>query len=258
MAACSSKGGCPSDYVALSAALLSMILLLLKATLPYMIHKIPRSKGSSFWLVAIQVIASLNLLLSIVMALNFLKFRKRHWWRSCYLWAVWIEGPLGFGLLLSCRITQIFQLYYIFVKRRLPPIRSYIFLLLILLPWVALAAGSRWWRLGVNDKEKIKKHFWEDLDKVVRGIPHSEMLFIGRDFNGHIWSITSGFDSVDGGFGFGLRNGGVSLLDFAKVYELVITNSCFPIKEDHLVTFGSAVARTQIDYLLHRKGDRCK
>ncbi|XP_055810430.1 regulator of G-protein signaling 1 [Solanum dulcamara] len=140
MATCASKGGCPSDYVAFSAALVSMILLLLKATLPYMIHKIPRSKGSSFWLVAIQVIASLNLLLSIVMALNFLKFRKRHWWRSCYLWAVWIEGPLGFGLLLSCRITQIFQLYYIFVKRRLPPIRSYIFLLLILLPWIAVAA----------------------------------------------------------------------------------------------------------------------
>uniref|UniRef100_A0A3Q7GHR0 Uncharacterized protein n=1 Tax=Solanum lycopersicum TaxID=4081 RepID=A0A3Q7GHR0_SOLLC len=42
--------------------------LLLKATLPYMIHKIPRSKGSSFWLVAIQVIASLNLLLSIVVS----------------------------------------------------------------------------------------------------------------------------------------------------------------------------------------------
>ncbi|KAJ8569668.1 hypothetical protein K7X08_006245 [Anisodus acutangulus] len=136
MAACASKGGCPSDYVALSTALVSMILLLLKATLPYMIHKIPWPKGSSFWLVAVQVIASLNLVLSIVMALNFLKFRNRHWW-SCYLWAVWIEGPLGFGLLLSCRITQIFQLYYIFVKRRLPPIRSYIFLPLILLPWIA-------------------------------------------------------------------------------------------------------------------------
>ncbi|XP_009778760.1 regulator of G-protein signaling 1 [Nicotiana tabacum] len=140
MAACASKGGCPSDYVALSIAVVSMILLLLKATLPYLIHKIPRPKGSSFWLVAIQVLASFNLLLSIVIALNFLKFRKRHWWRSCYLWAVWIEGPLGFGLLLSCRITQIFQLYYIFVKRRLPPIRSYIFLSLILLPWIASAA----------------------------------------------------------------------------------------------------------------------
>ncbi|XP_059292657.1 regulator of G-protein signaling 1 [Lycium ferocissimum] len=139
MATCASKGGCPSDYVALSIALVSIILLLMRAALPYMIHKIPRPKGSSFWLVAVQVIASLNLVLSIVMALNFLKFRNRHWWRSCYLWAVWIEGPLGFGLLLSCRITQIFQLYYIFVKRRLPPIRSYIFLPLILLPWIAAA-----------------------------------------------------------------------------------------------------------------------
>ncbi|XP_060214085.1 regulator of G-protein signaling 1 isoform X2 [Lycium barbarum] len=139
MATCASKGGCPSDYVALSIALVSIILFLMRAALPYMIHRIPRPKGSSFWLVAVQVIASLNLVLSIVMALNFLKFRNRHWWRSCYLWAVWIEGPLGFGLLLSCRITQIFRLYYIFVKRRLPPIRSYIFLPLILLPWIAAA-----------------------------------------------------------------------------------------------------------------------
>lgn len=86
------------------------------------------------------------------MSVNFLKFEKRHWWQSCYVWAgcsqllssliffmlllqfficeyplfvyylnylllsVWIEAPLGFGLLLSCRISQAFQLYYIFVK----------------------------------------------------------------------------------------------------------------------------------------------
>lgn len=34
--------------------------------MPYLVHKIPRSNGSGFWLVAIQVIASFNLLLSIV------------------------------------------------------------------------------------------------------------------------------------------------------------------------------------------------
>lgn len=93
------------------------------------------------------------------MSLNFLKYKKSHWWQSCYLWAgyprsfsfyvlslvtflfvvsavfcllsstlsripictkylfknnsltVWVEGPLGFGLLLSCRIVQAFQLY---------------------------------------------------------------------------------------------------------------------------------------------------
>ncbi|XP_052204945.1 regulator of G-protein signaling 1 isoform X2 [Diospyros lotus] len=74
------------------------------------------------------------------MSVNFLKFRKRHWWQSCYTWAVWFEGPLGFGLLLSCRIVQASQLYYIFARRRLPPIRSYIFLPSILFPWIAGAA----------------------------------------------------------------------------------------------------------------------
>ncbi|XP_020539234.1 regulator of G-protein signaling 1 isoform X2 [Jatropha curcas] len=74
------------------------------------------------------------------MHLNLLKFKRRHWWQSCYIWAVWVEGPLGFGLLLSCRIAQAFQLYYIFLKRRLPPIRSYMFLPLIQLPWIAGAA----------------------------------------------------------------------------------------------------------------------
>ncbi|KAG5576479.1 hypothetical protein H5410_056613 [Solanum commersonii] len=70
-----------------------------------------------------------------------------------------------------------------------------------------------------------------------------------------------GFDDVHGGFGFGERNGGgTSLLNFAKAFELVIANSCFPKKENHLVTFRSSVAKTQIDYFLLRKSDRglCK
>ncbi|XP_015158910.1 uncharacterized protein [Solanum tuberosum] len=75
--------------------------------------------------------------------------------------------------------------------------------------------------------EEAKKLFYEELDEVVRG------------------------------FGFGERNGGgTSLLDFAKAFELVIANSCFPKKENHLVTYRSTVAKTQIDYLLLRKGDR--
>ncbi|XP_055814360.1 uncharacterized protein LOC129883995 [Solanum dulcamara] len=58
-------------------------------------------------------------------------------------------------------------------------------------------------------------------------------------------------------FGFGERNdSGVSLLEFAKTFELVIANSCFLKRDNHLVTFSSTVARTQIDYLLFRKGDR--
>ncbi|CAL2231050.1 unnamed protein product [Prunus armeniaca] len=140
MASCAVDGGCASDYIAIAISAVCFILLLLRLILPFAIHKIPLPKRSSFWIPVIQIFASFNLLLSIVMSVNFLKFEKRHWWQSCYAWAVWIEAPLGFGLLLSCRISQAFQLYYIFVKRCLPPIRSYIFLPLILLPWIAGAA----------------------------------------------------------------------------------------------------------------------
>ncbi|KAE8724540.1 Regulator of G-protein signaling 1 [Hibiscus syriacus] len=140
MVSCAGRGACPSDYVAVSIAIFSMISLIVKSTFPFLIHKVPIAKGSTFWIPVIQVFASFDFLLSIVMSLNFLKFQKSYWWLSCYVWAVWLEGPLGFGLLLSCRIAQAFQLYYVFVKRRLPPIRSHMFLPLILLPWVAGAA----------------------------------------------------------------------------------------------------------------------
>ncbi|XP_073032854.1 regulator of G-protein signaling 1-like isoform X2 [Primulina eburnea] len=139
MASCAAKGGCPSDYVAIAISFISILLLLAKAAAPYLIHRIPRPKGSGFWLVVVQVFASFSLLLALVMGFGFLRFRRRHWWISCYVWAVWAEGPLGFGLLMSCRIAQVFQLYNIFVRRRLPPVRSYIFLPLLLLPWIVAA-----------------------------------------------------------------------------------------------------------------------
>ncbi|XP_049397306.1 uncharacterized protein LOC125861454 [Solanum stenotomum] len=53
-----------------------------------------------------------------------------------------------------------------------------------------------------------------------------------------------------------LNGGGTLLLDFTKAFELVIANSCFPKKENHVVTFRGWIAKTQIDYLLLRKGDR--
>ncbi|KAL6505474.1 G-protein signaling regulator protein [Orobanche hederae] len=140
MATCAVKGGCLSDYMAISISILSFILLLAMAIAPYLVHKIPRPKGRGFWLIVIQVFASFNLLLSTVMALGLLRIRRQHWWNSCYIWSVWVEGPLGFGLLLGSRILQAFQLYNIFVKRRLPPIRSFLFLPLVLLPWIASAA----------------------------------------------------------------------------------------------------------------------
>ncbi|XP_016485432.1 uncharacterized protein LOC107805850 [Nicotiana tabacum] len=92
---------------------------------------------------------------------------------------------------------------------------------------------------------------------MVHGIPHTKKIFIGGDFNGHIGATFGGYDDVHGGFGFGDRNGGGTyLLDFSRMFDLVIANSSFPKNMEHLVTFRSSVAETQIDYLLYRKSDR--
>ncbi|XP_070048848.1 uncharacterized protein [Nicotiana tomentosiformis] len=105
--------------------------------------------------------------------------------------------------------------------------------------------------------EEVKRRFWEELDGVVRGTLPTEKLFIGGDFNGHIGSSSSGYSEVHGGFGCGVRNGGgTSLVDFTRAFELVIVNSIFPKKEEHLITFQSMVAKTQIDYLLLRRCDK--
>ncbi|KAF3650939.1 hypothetical protein FXO38_16880, partial [Capsicum annuum] len=99
------------------------------------------------------------------------------------------------------------------------------------------------------DGEKMR--FWEALDEVVRGVPSLEKIV----------ALPGGFGNVHGGFGFGERNEeGATLLDFARTFGLVVVNSGFPKKEDHLITFRSAIAKTQIDFLLLRKGDRvlCK
>jgi len=109
--------------------------------------------------------------------------------------------------------------------------------------------------------KETKKLFWEELDEVIQEVPRSEKLFIGGDFNGHIGAEAAGYDEVRGGFGFGERNaGGVSMLDFEVAFDLLVANSFFKKKEDHLVTFTSSSCKTQIDYFLTRKEDRrsCK
>ncbi|XP_070008755.1 uncharacterized protein [Nicotiana sylvestris] len=82
-------------------------------------------------------------------------------------------------------------------------------------------------------------------------------LFVGGDFNGHIGSSAVGYTEVHGGYGVGGWNGGgTSLLDFAKAFDLVIANSSFPKRNEHLVTYRSSAAKIQIDYLLLRRCDR--
>ena len=110
-------------------------------------------------------------------------------------------------------------------------------------------------QIGLSDE--VKKRFWEDLDLFVQDVPRSEKIFIGGDFNGHFGGNSGGYEAVHGGFGFGERNsGGVAVLDFAIAYDLLVVNSLFKKKEDHLVTFKSGSFKTQIDYFLTRADSR--
>lgn len=106
--------------------------------------------------------------------------------------------------------------------------------------------------IGLSEVEK--KNFWESLDDLVRIIPNDQILYMGGDFNGHIGERADEYVGTHGGFGFGTRNeGGCDLLEFAMAHELVIVNSCFKKRDDHLITFRSAGRNTQIDYLLMRQ-----
>lgn len=108
---------------------------------------------------------------------------------------------------------------------------------------------------GLTEVEK--KNFWDCLDELVSLVPAGQMLYLGGDFNGHIGARAEGYVGIHGGFGFGTRNeGGKDLLEFAMAHELVIVNSCFKKRDDHLITFRSGGSNTQIDYLITRKGNK--
>ena len=110
-------------------------------------------------------------------------------------------------------------------------------------------------QIGLPDD--IKKQFWEDLDMVIQDVPRSEKLFVEEDFNGHIGVEADRYNATRKGFGYGERNNrGVSVLDFAVTYDLLVANSFFKKEEDHLMTFRSGPIRTQIDYFLIRADNR--
>ncbi|XP_057816520.2 regulator of G-protein signaling 1 isoform X3 [Cryptomeria japonica] len=134
------KVASPTDYVAVGISALTIFILLCGTFFAHLIHGVPEIKKKQVQLFVLQTIASIIFLLSLVISLNLIKSKHRHIWHSCYLWTVWLGGPCGFGLLMSCRIAQAHRLYYLFVKRRLPPIKPYQLVPLILIPWVGIAA----------------------------------------------------------------------------------------------------------------------
>ena len=105
---------------------------------------------------------------------------------------------------------------------------------------------------GCDQEEKTA--FWNQLEEVLRKVPGREELIVAGDLNGHVGQERSGYERWHGGETLGQRNDeGESILDTARMYDLVITNTFFRQKEEHLLTFRSGIHSSVIDYILVRR-----
>ncbi|KAK3564031.1 hypothetical protein QTP86_006945 [Hemibagrus guttatus] len=101
-----------------------------------------------------------------------------------------------------------------------------------------------------------KERFWSELDEVMESIPTGERVVIGADFNGHVDEGNTGDEEVMGKFGVKERNlEGQMVVDFAKRMDMGVVNTYFQKREEHRVTYKSGGRRTQVDYILCRRGN---
>ncbi|KAK3539055.1 hypothetical protein QTP86_023495, partial [Hemibagrus guttatus] len=101
-----------------------------------------------------------------------------------------------------------------------------------------------------------KERFWSELDEVMESIPTGERVVIGADLNGHVGEGNTGDEEVMGKFGVKERNlEGQMVVDFAKRMDMAVVNTYFQKREEHRVTYKSGGRRTQVDYILCRRGN---
>ncbi|KAK3521290.1 hypothetical protein QTP70_003136 [Hemibagrus guttatus] len=101
-----------------------------------------------------------------------------------------------------------------------------------------------------------KERFWSELDEVMESIPIGERVVIGADFNGYVGEGNRGDEEVMGKFGVKERNlEGQMVVDFAKRMDMAVVNTYFQKREEHRVTYKSGGRRTQVDYILCRRGN---
>ncbi|KAK3566754.1 hypothetical protein QTP86_004437 [Hemibagrus guttatus] len=108
----------------------------------------------------------------------------------------------------------------------------------------------------VGCEKEEKERFWSELDEVMESIPTGERVVIGADFNGHVGEGNTGDEEVMGKFGVKERNlEGQMVVDFAKRMDMAVVNTYFQKREEHRVTYKSGGRRTQVDYILCRRGN---
>ncbi|XP_063602487.1 craniofacial development protein 2-like [Penaeus indicus] len=105
---------------------------------------------------------------------------------------------------------------------------------------------------GCTEEEKIQ--FWTALQEEMEKVDESERCIVGGDMNGHIGSGYDAISRIHGGnvYGDG-KEDGEKIIDFALSLDMVIGNTLFRKRNEHLITYRSGEQASQIDFFLYRR-----
>ena len=65
------------------------------------------------------------------------------------------------------------------------------------------------------------------IEGVIMNTDINQEVIIGGDMNGHVGEVANGFHEAHGNFGYGTRNAGERILEFAEAMVYVVTNTLF-------------------------------
>ena len=98
-----------------------------------------------------------------------------------------------------------------------------------------------------------RKNFRGKWEGVIMNTDINQELNVGGDMNGHVCQVANGFHEAHGNFGYGTRNAGERILEFAEAMGYVVTNTLFKKRQSHLVTYESGGNKTAVDMILIKR-----
>ncbi|KAK3539596.1 hypothetical protein QTP70_010249 [Hemibagrus guttatus] len=130
----------------------------------------------------------------------------------------------------------------------------------------SIGAGFKLFYYGVDSKRNgvgvvLKEEFVRNVLEVKR--VSDRVMSLKLEIEGVMLNVVSGYapqvgydEEVMGKFGVKERNlEGQMVVDFAKRMDMAVVNTYFQKREEHRMTYNSGGRRTQVDYILCRKGN---
>ena len=110
-------------------------------------------------------------------------------------------------------------------------------------------------QIGSSEEEKEK--FWTDVQEEMEKVEDHKRYIVGGNLNGYIGVAGDNIGRVHSGNYYGAGNGdGERVIDFAILNDLVICNTIYRKRPEHLITYKSGNRSSQIDFILYRKRDQ--